>query len=181
MARTVDADELTREREAALARRAVAGDGRARDKLVEGCLPAIAALARHYRDTTHLGLDELMESGVLGLLRGLRRYDPERGTPFWAYASWWVREAMQQLAAERPYPVVLSDPALRAQLCGLPGGLEEREREVLRCHFALGQPRRTLAEIAVALGVSSERVRQIEARALEKLRFLARAGLIPGG
>jgi RNA polymerase sigma factor (sigma-70 family) len=46
-------------------------------------------------------------------LRALERYDVERGTPFWAYAGWWVRQAMQQLVAELTRPVVLSDRALR--------------------------------------------------------------------
>jgi RNA polymerase sigma factor (sigma-70 family) len=240
---TVWGEQLTREREALLVRRAVANDRRARDDLVTACLPAIAGMARHYRGSTTIARDELMQAGVLGLLRGLQRYDPGRGTPFWAYASWWVRQAMQQLVAELAYPVVLSDRALRElaalhraqhthalahhsdasprelahdcdlsqdhvvrllavdcvpgragaepgddaddpferadlrltgeQLRGLPGGLVEREREVLRSRFGLGRPSRTLDEIAVTLGVSGERVRQIEACALEKLRDFA--------
>jgi RNA polymerase primary sigma factor len=237
-------EELTREREAVLARRAVADDRAARDELVAGCLPAIAAMARHYRGSSAVHRDELMQAGVVGLLRGLRRYDPARGTPFWAYASWWVRQSMQQLVAELAYPVVLSDRALRElaalhraqhahalthhreasardlardcgmthdrvhrllavdrapgpadatatadddayesaelrltgeQLRGLPGGLVEREREVLRSHFGLGRPSSTLEQIALTLGISGERVRQIEARALEKLRSVALA------
>jgi DNA-directed RNA polymerase sigma subunit (sigma70/sigma32) len=62
-----------------------------------------------------------------------------------------------------------------AQLCSLPGELGEREREVLRARFGLGQPSSTLHEIAVTLGISGERVRQIEARALERLREVALA------
>jgi RNA polymerase sigma factor (sigma-70 family) len=230
-------EDLTREREAALARRAVAGDHRSRDELVHGCLPAISAMARRYRGSSTIGRDELLQAGVLGLLRALRRFDPTRGTPFWAYATWWVRQAMQQLVSELAYPVVLSDRALRelamvhraqrarggetsarelAHDCGLtqdhvsqllavdrtpcppdsaasvddayerverqvasqqlrklPGGLGEREREVLRSHFGLGRPSRTLEQIGLALGISSERVRQIEARALEKVRGVA--------
>jgi RNA polymerase primary sigma factor len=41
------------------------------------------------------------------------RYDPQMETPFWAYASWWVRRAMQRLVAEVTGPVVLSDRAAR--------------------------------------------------------------------
>jgi RNA polymerase sigma factor (sigma-70 family) len=54
-----------------------------------------------------------MQEGVVGLLRALDRYDPGRETPFWAYASFWVRQAMQQLVAELTWPVALSDRALR--------------------------------------------------------------------
>ncbi len=56
---------------------------------------------------------ELLQEGVVGLLRALERYDPTRGTPFWPYAAWWVRQAMQQLVSELTCPVVLSDRALR--------------------------------------------------------------------
>jgi DNA-directed RNA polymerase sigma subunit (sigma70/sigma32) len=54
-----------------------------------------------------------MQEGVVGLLRALERYDASLGTPFWAYAGWWVRQAMQQLVSELMRPVVLSDRAVR--------------------------------------------------------------------
>jgi RNA polymerase sigma factor (sigma-70 family) len=41
------------------------------------------------------------------------RYDPSLGVPFWGYATWWVRHAMQQLIAELTRPIVLSGRALR--------------------------------------------------------------------
>jgi DNA-directed RNA polymerase specialized sigma subunit len=54
-----------------------------------------------------------MQEGVVGLLRALTRYDPGHGTPFWAYAAWWVRQAMQQHVARTTGPIDLSDRALR--------------------------------------------------------------------
>jgi RNA polymerase sigma factor (sigma-70 family) len=48
--------------------------------------------------------------------------------------------------------------------------LDGRERMIVRARFGLDGPKRTLRELALALGVSSERVRQIEGRALDKLR-----------
>src|SRR4051812_17535881 len=68
-------DEHTREREATLARRAAAGDRRAAGELVESCLPAITALARHYRGSSTIHREELVQAGVVGLLRALKRYD----------------------------------------------------------------------------------------------------------
>lgn len=47
------------------------------------------------------------------MLFAARRYDPELETPFWAYASFWVRKAMQELVAELTRPVALSDRAVR--------------------------------------------------------------------
>jgi RNA polymerase primary sigma factor len=50
---------------------------------------------------------------VSGLLVAARRYDSGLDTPFWAYASFWVRKAMQELVAELTRPVALSDRAAR--------------------------------------------------------------------
>jgi RNA polymerase sigma factor (sigma-70 family) len=47
--------------------------------------------------------------------------------------------------------------------------LSARERSVICCRYGLGQPEQTLREIAPTLGVSAERVRQIEQEALAKL------------
>ena len=92
---------------------AQAGDRRAREELVEAFLPLIAGVARVYRGSQTITRLELMQEGVVGLLRALERYDPALGVPFWGYAAWWVRQAMQQLIAELTRPLVLSDRALR--------------------------------------------------------------------
>jgi RNA polymerase primary sigma factor len=232
---------------------AIEGGDEERGRLVAAFEPLIGKIASLYRGVEAVSQAELMQEGVVGLLRALGRYDTEQGTPFWAYASWWVRQAMQQLVAELSRPVVLSDRAFRqlarvrqaerdghrsgrvpasgeiARSTGfarervhslitadrtpraldaavgpggdglrlvdlladpgaeqaydrvetrlemevvrrLCGGLSERERAVLDSHFGLGRPARTLREIGEDLGVTAERVRQIEGAALEKLR-----------
>jgi len=73
----------------------------------------IASVARLYRGCAAVDRAELMQEGMVGVLRALERFDPALKTPFWAYASWWVRQAMQRLVAELGQPVVLSDRALR--------------------------------------------------------------------
>jgi RNA polymerase sigma factor (sigma-70 family) len=90
-----------------------------------------------------------VQAGVLGLLRALERYDPDLGTPFWAYASWWVREAMQQLVSELEWPVVLSDRALR-QLA--------RIREAHRTHLQRDRREPSRAELATRTGIDRDRV-----------------------
>jgi len=92
---------------------AAAGDPEARRELVAAYLPAIGGVARLYRTAAGVGREELLQEGVVGLLRALGRFDPEFGPPFWAYASWWVRQAMQQLVSELGHPAVLSDRAHR--------------------------------------------------------------------
>src|SRR5205807_6565939 len=89
------------------------GDRRAREELVEAFLPLVAGVTRVYRASGTISRLELMQEGVVGLLRALERYDPALGVPFWGYASWWVRQSMQQLIAELTRPTVLSDRTLR--------------------------------------------------------------------
>lgn len=240
-----------------LVREAIAGDRSARAELVEAFLPLIGSVARNYRGSPQITRNELMQEGVVGLLRALERYDSTLGVPFWAYASWWVRQAMQQLVAELTRPVVMSDRALRhlsqikdahaelqrdrdtatltrlsertglqaeqvanliaadrppkaieeqihseegeigtfgellvdplaedeyeqvitsiasGQLRDLLSSLSDRERGVLRARFGLDGEPESLRDIARRLGVSAERVRQLENRALGKLRTAA--------
>jgi RNA polymerase sigma factor (sigma-70 family) len=88
------------------------GDAAACRKLVEAFLPAIGDLARSFKNSRVERL-ELLQEGVAGLLVAARRYDATLTTPFWAYASFWVRKAMQELVAELTRPVALSDRAVR--------------------------------------------------------------------
>jgi RNA polymerase primary sigma factor len=237
---------------------AQAGDRRAREELVEAFLPLIAGVARVYRGSQTITRTELMQEGVVGLLRALERFDPELGVPFWGYAAWWVRHAMQQLIAELTRPLVLSDRTLRQlsqlkrahgdylaehgrepsgselatstglthaqvgemlalervpqsidepvqggegelgafgelladplaadayeqlldhseieQIRALLGSLNDRERMILRARYGLEGPEQSLRDVGERIGLSGERVRQIEERALGKLRAAA--------
>jgi RNA polymerase primary sigma factor len=88
------------------------GDAEACRSLVEAFLPAIGDLARGFKSSRVERL-ELLQEGVAGLLVAARRYDTTLTTPFWAYASFWVRKAMQELVAELTRPMALSDRAVR--------------------------------------------------------------------
>jgi RNA polymerase primary sigma factor len=68
--------------------------------------------------------------------------------------------------AENEYQHVLDDMELRE----FAQRLNERERTVLWCHYGLDRPSQTLTQIGASLGITAERVRQIEAGALQKLR-----------
>jgi RNA polymerase sigma factor (sigma-70 family) len=235
---------------------AQASAGADRERLVKLYTPRIAGIARTYAGVGNVDRRELMQDGVVGLLRALQRYEPDVGTSFWGYASWWVRQAMQHLVAEMTRPIVLSDRALRqlarirsaegrlaqkhahqpslgdlADATGFavghiqaltaaarrPRGLEERiggedgaavgdrvldvraedaydavpwraacrelpelmaglsdqERAILCSRFGLGERTHTLRELGDAIGVSAERVRQIEEVSLQKCRDVA--------
>jgi RNA polymerase primary sigma factor len=88
------------------------GDAAACRRLVEAFLPAIGRLAGGFQ-SSRVERRELLQEGVTGLLFAARRYDSGLDTPFWAYASFWVRKAMQELVAELTRPVALSDRAAR--------------------------------------------------------------------
>ncbi len=102
---------MREERELVIA--AECGDVAARRRLVEAFLPGIASLARGFQGS-RVDRRELLQEGVAGLLFAAHRYDSEMETPFWAYASFWVRKAMQDLVAQLSRPVALSDRASRA-------------------------------------------------------------------
>jgi RNA polymerase primary sigma factor len=104
---------VSAELERQLVTAAQAGDAQARAELVDRFMPSIASVARLYRFTPGVERVELLQEGVVGLLRAVERFDPKLGTPFWAYAGWWVRQAMQQLVSELTAPTVLSDRAAR--------------------------------------------------------------------
>ncbi|MFX8782161.1 sigma factor, partial [Acinetobacter baumannii] len=57
---------------------AQAGDRNARAQLIEAFLPLIASVARIYRASPRIDRAELLQEGVVGLLRALERYDPDR-------------------------------------------------------------------------------------------------------
>jgi RNA polymerase sigma factor (sigma-70 family) len=108
------AARLSADQERDLVVAAGSGDLDACRRLVEEFLPAIGGLARRFPSGIGVHRQELLQEGVAGLLLAARRYDAGLGTPFWAYASYWVRKAMQDLVAELTMPVVLSDRAVRA-------------------------------------------------------------------
>jgi RNA polymerase primary sigma factor len=124
----------------------------ARARLVESFMPLIGSVARIYAHTPTVDRSELMQEGVVGMLRALERYDPDRGTPFWAYASWWVRQAMQQVVSELSRPVVLSDRALR-QLAHV----REARRSFARAHAR--EP--SVQELAAASELTLEQLHRL--------------------
>jgi RNA polymerase sigma-32 factor len=86
---------LTRDHEHDLARRAQAGSECARDRLILAHEPLVVAMARSYRGY-RVDQEDLVQEGMLGLMRAARDFDAARGLRFSTYARWWVRSAMQE-------------------------------------------------------------------------------------
>ena len=126
---------------------------------------------------------------MVGLLRALERYDTTLEVPLWGYATRWVRQAMQQLIFELTRPMVLSDRTLRhlAQLKRAhgeyprehghePAGGQLASDTGLSARYGLDGQEESLRDIGERIGLSGERVRQIENRALGNLRAATSRG-----
>jgi RNA polymerase primary sigma factor len=90
----------TVEEERRLARRAREGDTAAVDRLVTANLRFVIAFVKRYQGHG-LDLSDLVAIGNEGLLRAVRKFDPDRGVKFISYAVWWVRQAVLKALAEQ--------------------------------------------------------------------------------
>lgn len=243
---------LNAQQEKDLARAIATGDVRARDHMVRANLRLVVNIARGYTGKG-LGLQDLIEEGNLGLLRAVEGFDPDVGTRFSTYASYWIKQSIKRalinsaktiripaymvelLSKWRRATIRLTDELRRnptpeeiARLLGLPKrklpiikkaiqiynstpqtdqsdsgwslsemvmddrarspadtmlendvmshiktmmhDLCDREASVLKMRFGLENTEpHTLKEIGERLGLTRERVRQIETEALKKL------------
>jgi RNA polymerase primary sigma factor len=88
------------EEERRLARRAQAGDPTAAERLVTANLRFVISYVKKYQGHG-LELSELVAIGNEGLLKAVRKFDPDHGVKFISYAVWWVRQAVLKALAEQ--------------------------------------------------------------------------------
>ena len=175
---------LDPDRERTLALAARAGDRSARDDLVRESL-RLVALRAHHLGFRGEALDEAVQSGTLGLIAAVDRFDPNRGCRLATYAWSWITAAIRvSVRAERPMGVrdivaeTAADPTddLDPVLAHLPPRLATVIRLRYRLDESAGAPR-TREEVATQLGLTVGQVRSDEARAMTHLRArLAKVG-----
>ena len=246
---------LTAEEERELAFKVKAGDEEAKQKMAAANLRLVVSIAKVH---TGKGLEflDLIQSGSMGLMTAVKKFEPEKGFKFSTYATWWIRQAItraiadqsrtvripvhmhetitklmrtqrrltqelnraptyQEIADEMELEVekvehiikIKQDPnsldqnlregeedttigdtmededaikpevettkqLLKEQVHSILGNsLSERERKIIRMRFGLENGKNyTLEEVGQEFQVTRERIRQIEAKALNKLR-----------
>lgn len=169
-----------------------------RDNIVQANLRLVMSIVKKFANP-QCSFDDLLSDGIVALMRAVEKFDYDRGFRFSTYATQVVRRNSYRLVMERqdermkvtnsvyePNMDVADDihsptmsegrwNSLRQHLGSLLDQLDRRDKFIIRARFSLGGHRRvqTLQKLADALGVSKERVRQLEKRAMDKLRLLA--------
>lgn len=157
----------------------------------EGHIRIVRSIAGYYAQYG-TPFDDLVQEGMIGLLEAWKRYDPEKGSKFTTYATFWIKKRMLQFVnkerlfqknttplnentledtTEQHQTIVPSDTeeASRSEKVQLPEEMPVLEQTVIRSMF---EENRTLSEISRLLGLRREKVRQIKAKALRRLRFM---------
>jgi RNA polymerase primary sigma factor len=77
-------------------------------RLAVANLPWVTKLSRGQKQSTSIPEEDLFQEGVCGLLKAIDRFEPERGLRLMTYATWYIREAMQQIRARQSHLVSIS-------------------------------------------------------------------------
>jgi RNA polymerase primary sigma factor len=138
---------LTATEEVELAKRIERGDQEAKDRMVSSNLRLVVSIAKHYQG--HISLLDLIQEGVMGLIRAAEKFDYRRGYKFSTYATWWIRQAIERGIANK------------SRTIRVPVHILQRERKIARAEQVLAaklgrQP--TDQELAAAAELPEDQV-----------------------
>ena len=142
---------LTKEEEVELSRRIEQGDLEAKERMINSNLRLVVSIAKKYQGHD-MGLMDLIQEGIFGLIRAAEKFDHRKGFKFSTYATFWIRQAIQRGLANK------------ARTIRIPVHIGQLERRLARAERELsGRLGRdaSVAELADEAQLSEEEVTEV--------------------
>lgn len=161
----------TVEEQTELAHRIKEGDEEALAQLVSGNLRLVVSVAKQYQNMGK-SMEKLIEAGNKGLELAAKKFDPQRGFKFIAYAVWFIRASILAFLETSKNDLNISDLAKEEKQEMVSKMSNERDKEILTKWFGLIDSPESLEEIGQSMNLTTRRVEQLKDRAIAKLVVL---------
>ena len=158
----------TVEEQTELVHRIKEGDEEALAQLIAGNLRFVVCVAKQYQNRGK-SMEELIEAGNKGLELAAKKFNPQRGFKFIAYAVWFIRASILAFLEISKNSINLSELTVEEKRELVSRMSNERDKEILTRWFGLIDSPESLEEIGQNLNLTTKRVKQLRDRAIARL------------